>query len=91
MLIAGEEYKSRHLNYFILALPCVWDVPEAVDGLKYDGTEKTGVIPTGSYHLTGNKATEPGDYVAIATISNNVGCFFGGSIDPIRIPWSIAP
>ncbi len=45
-------------------------VPTAVENLVYDGTEKTGVASGTGYTLTGDKATNAGDYTATATLAD---------------------
>lgn len=45
-------------------------VPEAVTGLVYDGTEKTGVAAGTGYTLTGNTGTNAGEYTATATLAD---------------------
>ena len=68
-------------------------VPSAVTGLVYDGKAKTGVIAgyghTVGYTISGNVATNAGDYVATAT--PDAYCVWpDGSSDPTNIQWSIA-
>jgi len=69
------------------------DVPTAVTGLVYDGKEKTGVIAgygyTVGYTISGNVATNAGNYVATAT--PDAYCVWpDGSSDAMKINWSIA-
>ena len=45
------------------------DVPVAQTGLVYTGSELTGVESVAGYTLTGNTATDAGEYTAIATLA----------------------
>ena len=64
-------------------------VPTANQGLKYDGTEKTGVDENPAYTLTGHKETAAGNYQATATL--NPGYVWAdGTSDPKTIDWTIA-
>ena len=68
-------------------------VPSAVTGLVYDGKEKTGVLAgygyTVGYTISGNVATNAGNYEAIAT--PDAYCVWpDGSSDALKINWSIA-
>ena len=63
-------------------------VPKAVGGLVYDGTAKTGVLPGVNYTIVGNVATNAGDYMATATVTN--GVWEGGATGATNIAWTIA-
>ena len=63
-------------------------VPVAVTGLVYDGTAKTGVAAGANYTIVGNVATNAGDYVATATVTN--GVWEGGFGGATNIAWTIA-
>ena len=68
-------------------------VPSAVTGLVYDGKEKTGVLAgygyTVGYTISGNVATNAGNYEATAT--PDAYCVWpDGSSDAMKINWSIA-
>ena len=63
-------------------------VPAAIAGLIYDGTAKTGVVAGANYTIVGNVATNAGDYMATATVTN--GVWEGGFAGPTNIAWSIA-
>ena len=68
-------------------------VPSAVTGLVYDGTEKTGVQAgygyTVGYTISGNVATNAGNYVATAT--PDAYCVWpDGSSNAMEFNWSIA-
>lgn len=64
------------------------DVPEAVDGLVYNGNEQTGVVENVGFTLTGNFATNADDYTAVATLADGY-IWADGSSDPTNINWSI--
>ena len=64
------------------------DVPTAIAGLVYDGTEKLGVAAGANYAIVGNVATNAGDYVATATVTN--GVWKGGATGATNIAWTIA-
>lgn len=64
-------------------------LPEAADGLVYSGTEQIGVESSDSYTVTGNRATDAGDYTAVATPNSNY-CWQDGTTQAREIPWSIA-
>ena len=63
-------------------------VPVAIAGLFYDGKEKVGVAAGANYEIAGNVATNAGDYVALATVTN--GVWEGGATGPTNIAWTIA-
>ncbi|MBQ6338655.1 MAG: InlB B-repeat-containing protein, partial [Kiritimatiellae bacterium] len=64
------------------------DVPTAVSGLVYDGTEKTGVEAGTGYTLSGNTATAAGSYTATATLEEGY-VWSDDSSDAKEISWSI--
>ena len=62
--------------------------PAALQGLVYNGAEQTGVPEGEGYTLTGNKAAEPGSYVATASLKE--GCIWAdGSTTDCSIDWKI--
>ena len=65
------------------------DFPEAVLGLVYDGTEKTGVAAGTGYQIMGNTATDADSYVATLTLDPD-RVWSDGSTDRVRtLAWSI--
>ena len=64
-------------------------VPAAVDGLVYNGQEQIGVPEGTGYVVTGNAATEPGDYIATVTPAAGYA-WEGGSTGEQLIGWSIS-
>ncbi|WP_294438752.1 hypothetical protein [uncultured Slackia sp.] len=62
--------------------------PKPIDGLVYNGEEQIGVLPGEGYTLTGNSATDPGDYVATAVLADGY-VWLDGSTDSAVIPWKI--
>lgn len=64
-------------------------VPTANTGLKWTGSEQTGVAEGEGYTLTGHKGTDVGSYTAAATLKPGYQ-WADGSEDPKTIPWSIA-
>ena len=70
--------------------PTEIDVPTAVSGLVYDGTVLTGVAEGEGYTLSGNTATDAGNYTATATLAAGY-VWTGGSTEAQTINWSIAP
>ena len=64
-------------------------IPSAVSGLVYNGTQQTGVPSGTGYTLTGNTATNAGDYTATATLQSGYA-WSDGSTGNQTIPWSIA-
>ena len=65
------------------------EVPEAVTRLVYNGTEQTGVAAGTGYTLTGNTATNAGDYTATATLESGY-IWSDGTTAAKEIAWSIA-
>ncbi len=66
----------------------VVQVPVAIEGLRYTGSEQTGVVENEAYVLTGHKATEVGSYEATATL--NVGFVWSdGSKGAKTVQWII--
>ena len=65
------------------------DAPVAQVGLVYTGSELTGVVSATGYTLSGNTATDAGNYTAIATLVEGYK-WSDGSTDNKEISWSIA-
>lgn len=63
--------------------------PSANQNLVYDGTIKTGVDEGVGYNLSGNTATDAGNYTAVAQLVSNYK-WSDGSTEDKNIPWSIA-
>ena len=71
----------------------VWpaaEIPTAVEGLVYNGNAQTGVVEKVGFTLTGNVATNAGDYTATATLADGY-CWTDGSLTNKFIAWSILP
>ena len=67
------------------------ELPVAVPGLVYDGTEKIGVDENAAYTLVGNVATNADGYLATATLNNKAASVWAdGTADDREIPWRIA-
>ena len=66
----------------------VISVPAAIDGLLYNGQVQTGVPAGTGYTVTGNTATEAGDYIATVTPAEGY-VWEDGSKDAQMIGWSI--
>ena len=64
--------------------------PVAITGLKYNGTEQTGVAESGAYTLTGHKATTAGKYQATATLKDKAYKWNDGTTIAKTIEWEIA-
>ena len=65
------------------------DAPVAQTGLVYTGSELTGVVASTGYTLTGNTATDAGNYTAIATLAEGYK-WSDGTTGNKEISWSIA-
>lgn len=67
------------------------EIPVAVPGLVYDGTEKVGVVEGAGYTLVGNVATNADGYLATATLDNKAASVWAdGTTDDREVPWRIA-
>ena len=66
------------------------DKPTAATGLKYTGSEQTGVAAATGYTVEGGKGTNAGDYTATATLTEGYA-WSDKTTDPAQVPWSIAP
>lgn len=64
-------------------------IPQANPGLVWTGAEQTGVNEGTGYTLTGHKATDAGDYTAIATLADGYR-WEDGTAENKSISWSIA-
>ena len=64
--------------------------PKAISGLRYNGRVQTGVPSSvnGHYTITGNTATDSGEYVAVAKIADGF-VWEDGTKDDKLIPYSI--
>ena len=65
------------------------EVPEAVEGLVYNGEEQTGVEASEYYSVKGNTATDAGEYTATVTITNPNYTWEDGTTEPKEVSWSI--
>ena len=66
----------------------VVEIPVAVEGLKYTGSEQTGVLEGEGYTLEGHKATDIGTHTATATLKDNF-IWADGTKDVKTITWKI--
>ena len=72
-------------------------VPEAETGLVYDGNEKIGVLSGTGYTLSGNTATNAGDYTATVSLADPANTVWAtDTAAPTAttnqiVSWSIAP
>ena len=65
-------------------------IPVAVAGLKYTGSEQTGVAEAAGYTLEGHKATNVGTYTATATLVDTEHYEWAdGTKEPKTIKWTI--
>ncbi|THF83310.1 S-layer homology domain-containing protein [Cohnella fermenti] len=80
---------TRPISYVVAVKNLVAEQPAAVTGLTANGSEQTGVAEGVGYTLTGNKATEAGDYTAVATLTAGY-MWSDGTTAPLSIPWTIA-
>lgn len=64
------------------------NMPQAITGLRYNGSEQVGVPSGGGYWITGNVGTLPGDYVATATPLYGF-CWPDETTNAVDIAWSI--
>ena len=65
-------------------------VPQALIGIIYDGTLKTGVVENVGYTLTGNTGTNAGSYEATATLSQGY-IWSDNTTEAKVISWGINP
>ncbi|MCR5282831.1 MAG: leucine-rich repeat protein, partial [Lachnospiraceae bacterium] len=76
-----------------LTLTAKWEkkieVPAAASGLIYDGSEQTGVAEGTGYTVSGNSATNAGNYTAKATLKKGY-VWKDGTYNVKDIAWSIA-
>ena len=63
-------------------------VPKAETGLVYNGQQQTGVAAGDNYTVTGNTATDAGDYTATLTLAD--GCEWEDATFDGTVKWSIA-
>ncbi len=64
-------------------------VPSAVTGLVYNGQQKTGVSTGTGYNITGNTATNAGDYTATCSLQSGYR-WTGAETGNKTVSWSIA-
>ncbi len=65
------------------------EIPTAIESLTYNGAEQTGVASGTGYTLTGDKATDAGNYSAVATLATDY-IWSDGTTSNKTINWSIA-
>ena len=65
-------------------------IPSAVTGLKYTGSEQTGVAAGTGYTVTNGSATDANNYTATAVLTDTANCKWSdGSVTDKTISWSI--
>jgi hypothetical protein len=67
----------------------VVQIPSAVTGLTYNGSEQIGIMEGEGYTLAGHKATQIGTHTATATLKENYK-WSDGSVEEKVITWVIA-
>lgn len=67
--------------------PAGIDFPQKVEGLAYDGAAKTGVVESVGFTVTGNVATNAGNYEA--QVALRPGFAWNSSPDTDTVPWEI--
>ena len=66
-------------------------IPTPVEGLVYNGEEQTGVAEGEGYTITGNKATETGEYTAIVSLRDKENTQWSdNTTEDKNIKWNIA-
>ncbi|MDO4803727.1 MAG: S8 family serine peptidase [Lachnospiraceae bacterium] len=100
----GVHEGDAYLNFFGRSTKVgeanapAWDtfaiaVPDAEEGLVYNGEEQAGVPASseGYYTIEGNVATEPGTYTATLTLTDPDWCVWEDGTDaPKTVIWTIA-
>ncbi|MCR5788568.1 MAG: InlB B-repeat-containing protein [Lachnospiraceae bacterium] len=83
--------KTGYATLILTVNPVSVPIPAARTGLVYNGFDQTGVVSENAHYiLSGGNATNPGDYTAIATLTEpGKYRWSDGSIDIKYIPWSI--
>jgi len=66
------------------------DKPTAETGLKYTGSEQTGVAAATGYTVEGGKGTNAGEYTATAKLAEGYAWSDKTTV-PAEVKWSIAP
>ena len=88
-----EKYNSADVTVKVVVSRRKVAVPEAISNLRYDGTEKTGIVENDAlYTLSGHKETNAGNYVAIASLKDVENYCWDGSDDdvaPKQVDWVI--
>ena len=87
-VITETSIGGGYFEYKLEALTVI-DVPTAVTGLIYNGNEQTGVVKKVGFTLTGNVATNAGNYTAIAKLEDGYA-WKDGKTDDQEIKWSIS-
>ena len=87
--IAKQLIDKKVFSLTLTPYKNVVNVPQAVEGLVYDGTTKTGVLPGDGYTLQSSEATEAGSYTASATLEEGM-VWSDKTIEPKQINWFIS-
>ena len=86
-----RDYTSATASYTLTVNPKSVAIPTAASGLKWTGSEQTGVADGEGYTVTDGAATAVGSYTATATLTSTVNYQWSdGTTDAKSIPWSIA-
>ncbi|NLC17500.1 MAG: Ig-like domain-containing protein [Clostridiales bacterium] len=90
MIITSSSSKGGKTFDYILSLSSIIDIPEATN-LVYNGIEQVLVLPGTNiyYTVTGNKATNAGNYTATLTLINDDYVWSDGTNTPKVINWTI--
>lgn len=90
LIVVHARYFSTYAIGYAADTPLIpIDVPTAITGLIYNGSEQTGVPEGTGYKITGNKETNAGDsYKATATLESGY-IWKDETSTPKDIPWAI--
>lgn len=80
---------TQNTKYYAKWLKSI-DVPTPTNGLTYNGSEQVGVAAGTGYTVTGAKATNAGNYTAVATLEDGY-IWSDKTTDDKNISWSISP
>ena len=85
-----SDYTSATRSYTLTVNPKSVAIPTAASGLKWTGSEQTGVASGEGYTVANGTETAVGNYTASATLTNTVNYQWSdNTTTPKDIPWSI--
>lgn len=89
---SADNYDFEYMSGTLLISKKVIQIPVAKTGLIYNGSEQIGISGGEGYMLSGNIASDAGNYIALAALTDaEITSWPDGDTGQEEVQWSIAP